>query len=139
MTGRPNLTLVVPPPARVVTPEIAQTWLRERLRAYMQIAAAGALADDHETREALHFLVVDVGTIADACVAAATTMETVRLETTEREDDPENFDDETEMLRTALRAQRVIRDRWGDGEHLREAFAELSRALGERERGRSPR
>lgn len=138
---RSNLTLVVPPPGKEVTPELGRKWLRERLRAYMQIAAAGALADDQETREALHFLVVDVGTIADACVLAATTMQTVRLETSERDDDPESFDDETEMLRTVLQARAMIRDRWGDGEHLRQAFADLSRALEEREleRARSPR
>jgi hypothetical protein len=99
----------------------------------MQIAAAGALADDPETREALHFLVVDVGTIADACVAAVTAMQTVRLETRGRDDDPTNFDDETEMLRTALRSHAMIRERWGDSEQLREAFAELARALARRD------
>jgi len=46
---REGQTLVIPPPATEITPEVAHRWLRERLGAYMEITAAGALADGRET------------------------------------------------------------------------------------------
>lgn len=141
MTERPRRSLVIPPPAEEITPELARVWLRERLGPYMEIAAAGALADDLDTREALHFLVVDVRTIADACVMAMITGQSARVERAPREDDPEDFDDETEILRSAVGAQKLIREKWSDSVQIRRVFEELSRALAERERerARSPR
>ena len=133
-TEDPKRTLVVPPPAEEITPEIARRWLRERLGPYMEIAAAGALADDLATREALHFLVLDVRAIADACVLVVVTGQTLRLELCSREDDPVSFDDETEILRSAVGAQAMIREKWGDNEQIRCVFEELARALAERER-----
>jgi len=133
-TEDPKRTLVVPPPAEEITPEIARRWLRERLGPYMEIAAAGALADDLDTREALHFLVLDVRAIADACVLVVVTGQTLRLELCSREDDPVSFDDETEILRSVVGAQAMIREKWGDNEQIRCVFEELARALAERER-----
>jgi hypothetical protein len=133
-TEDPKRTLVVPPPAEEITPEIARRWLRERLGPYMEIAAAGALADDLDTREALHFLVLDVRAIADACVLVVVTGQTLRLELCSREDDPASFDDETEILRSVVCAQAMIREKWGDNEQIRSVFEELTRALAERER-----
>jgi hypothetical protein len=133
-TEDPKRTRVVPPPAEEITPEIAQRWLRESLGPYMEIAAAGALADDLDTREALHFLVLDVRAIADACVLVVVTGQTLRLELCSREDDPANFDDETEILRSVVGAQAMIREKWGDHEQIRRVFAELAQALAERER-----
>lgn len=133
-TEDPKRTLVVPPPAEEITPEIARRWLRERLGPYMEIAAAGALADDLDTREALHFLVLDVRAIADACVLVVVTGQTLRLELCSREDDPASFDDETEILRSVVGAQAMIREKWGDHEQIRRVFEELARALAERER-----
>jgi hypothetical protein len=129
-------TLVIPPPAEEITPEVARAWLRERLGTYMEIAAAGALADDLDTREALHFLVVDVRTIADACVLAMVTGDVLRLELTPREDDPDNFDDETEILRSAVEARELIRHKWRDTDAIRAVFDELAQALAARERER---
>ena len=131
-------TLVVPPPAGEITPEIARRWLRERLGPYMEIAAAGALADDLDTREALHFLVLDVRTIADTCVLVVVTGQTLRLESCSRDDDPASFDDETEILRSAVGAQAMILEKWGDNEQIRRVFEELARALAERERSAQP-
>jgi hypothetical protein len=127
-------TLVVPPPAEEITPEIARRWLRDRLGPYMEIAAAGALADDLDTREALHFLVLDVRTIADACVLAVVTGQISRLELCSRDDDPASFDDETETLRSVVGAQAMILEKWGDNAQIRRVFEELARALAERER-----
>jgi hypothetical protein len=132
-TEDPKRTLVVPPPAEEITPEIARRWLRERLGPYMEIAAAGALADDLDTREALHFLVLDVRAIADACVLAVVTGQTLRLELCSREDDPVSFDDETEILRSVVGAQAMIREKWGDNEQIGHVFEELALALVERE------
>jgi hypothetical protein len=131
-------TLVVPPPAEEITPEIARRWLRERLGPYMEIAAAGALADDLDTREALHFLVLDVRTIADTCVLAVVTGQMLRLELFSRDDDPASFDDETETLRSVVDAQAMIREKWGDNEQIRRVFEELARALAEREHAAHP-
>jgi hypothetical protein len=131
--GNRKRTLVVPSPAEEITPEIARRWLRERLGPYMEIAAAGALADDLDTREALHFLVLDVRTIADACVLAVVTGQTLRLELFSRDDDPASFDDETETLRSVVGAQAMILEKWGDNEQIRGVFEELARALAERE------
>jgi hypothetical protein len=100
----------------------------------MEIAAAGALADDLDTREALHFLVLDVRTIADACVLAVVTGQPLHLELCSRDDDPASFDDETEILRSAVGAQPMILEKWGDNEQIRRVFEELARALAERER-----
>jgi hypothetical protein len=133
-TSERKRTLVVPPPAEEITPEIARRWLRERLGPYMEIAAAGALADDLDTREALHFLVLDVRAIADACVLAVVTGQTLRLELSSRDDDPAGFDDETGILRSAVGAQAMILEKWGDNEPIRCVFEELARALAERER-----
>lgn len=80
-------TLVIQPPATEVTPEIAHRWLRERLGAYIELTSAGALAEDRDTREALHFLVVDVRTIAEACVRSIVGTEPVRIEVSERDGD----------------------------------------------------
>jgi hypothetical protein len=134
---RRSQTLVIPPPAEAITPEVARRWLRERLGTYMEIAAAGALADDLDTREALHFLVVDVRAIADACVMATVTGEVIRLELTPREDDPDNFDDETEILRSAVEARELIRRKWRDSDLIQAVFDELARALAARERERA--
>ena len=131
-------TLVVPPPAGEITPEVARRWLRERLGPYMEIAAAGALADDLDTREALHFLVLDVRTIADTCVLAVVTGQTLRLEPCSRDDDPASFDDETEILRSAVGAQAMILEKWGDNEQIRRVFEELAQALTEREHAARP-
>jgi hypothetical protein len=133
---RRGQTLVIPPPAAEITPETARSWLREKLGAYMEIAAAGALADALDTREALHFLVLDVRAIADACVIAAVTGQTVRLELTEREDDPHNFDDETAILRAVVGARELVRRKWCDSEAIDQVFEELAQALAERERER---
>lgn len=130
---RRSQTLVIPPPAEEITPEVARSWLREKLGAYMEIAAAGALADDLDTREALHFLVLDVRAIADACVIAMVTGETVRLELTPREDDPLNFDDETAILRTVVGARELVRRKWCDSDAIDRVFQELAQALAERE------
>jgi hypothetical protein len=87
-TSERKRTLVVPPPAEEITPEIARRWLRERLGPYMEIAAAGALADDLDTREALHFLVLDVRAIADArgrrCGSSSRRATTIRRASTTR-------------------------------------------------------
>jgi len=130
---RRSQTLVIPPPAEEITPEVAQGWLRERLGAYMEIAAAGALADDLDTREALLFLVLDVRAIADACVIATVTGQTVRLVLTAREDDPHNFDDETAILRTVVAARELVRCKWCDSEAIDAVFQELAQALAKRE------
>jgi hypothetical protein len=103
----------------------------------MEIAAAGALADDLDTREALHFLVLDVRTIADTCVLAVVTGQTLRLELCSRDDDPASFDDETETLRAVVGAQAMILEKWGDNEQIQQVFGELARALADR--GRSAR
>jgi hypothetical protein len=132
--GERKRTLVVPPPAEEITPETARRWLRDRLGPYMEIAAAGALADDLDTREALHFLVLDVRTIADACVLAVVTGQPVRLELCSRQDDPANFDDETGILRSVVDAQAMVLEKWGDNPQIRRVFEELERALAERER-----
>jgi len=134
---RRSQTLVIPPPAEEITPEVARTWLRERLGAYMEIAAAGALADDLDTREALHFLVLDVRTIAEACVLAMVTGEVIRLELTARDEDPNNFDDETAILRNAVEARELIRRKWRDSDQIQQVFDELALALAERERERA--
>jgi hypothetical protein len=132
MIGR---TLVIPPPAVELTSKLALAWLRERLGAYVELAAAGALANDRETREALHFLVLDVRTIADACVRAIEAREPVRLELSRREDHPgdeEDFDHRTKLLATVVGARELIRERWRDDPDLDAAFDELEHALAAR-------
>lgn len=127
-------TLIIPPPARTITPDVAHLWLREKLGAYMELASAGPLADDKETREALHFLVLDVRTIAEACVRAILRGEAVRIALSARHGDEEDFDDRTEILATAVDARELIRDHWRDGRDLDAVFDELERALIERRR-----
>ncbi len=131
-------TLVIPPPATEITPELAHRWLGERLGAYMELASAGPLADDKETREALHFLVLDVRTIAEACVRAIVRGAPVRLEGPAREDDDEDFDDRTEILATVVDARDLIREQWRDGRDLDTVFDELEQALARRKRRRRP-
>jgi hypothetical protein len=132
MIGR---TLVIPPPAVELTSKLALGWLRERLGAYVELAAAGALPDDRETREALHFLVLDVRTIADACVRAIEGREPVRLELSRRGDlpgDEEDFDHRTKLLSTVVGARELIRQRWRDDPDLDAVFDELEHALAAR-------
>lgn len=123
---------MIPPPATEITPELAHGWLGERLGAYMEIASAGPLADDKETREALHFLVLDVRSIAEACVRAIVRGEPVRLEGPAREGDEEDFDDRTEILATVVGARDLIREQWRDGRDLDAVFDELEKALTDR-------
>jgi hypothetical protein len=127
-------TLIVPPPAPEITPDVAHQWLREKLGAYMELASAGPLADDKETREALHFLVLDVRTLAEACVRAIVRGEAVGIAPPAREDDAEDFDDRTEILATVVDARDLIRDHWREGHDLDVVFDELERALRERRR-----
>jgi hypothetical protein len=98
----------------------------------MEIASAGPLADDKETREALHFLVLDVRSIAEACVRAIVRGEPVRLEGPAREGDEEDFDDRTEILATVVGARDLIREQWRDGRDLDAVFDELEKALTDR-------
>ena len=125
-------TLVIQPPATEVTPEIAHRWLRERLGVYIELTSAGALAEDRATREALHFLVVDVRTIAEACVRGIVGTEPVRIELSARDGDEEDFDHRTEILAAVVSARELIRRQWRDGRDLDAVFDELEEALAER-------
>jgi hypothetical protein len=127
-------TLVIQPPATEITPEIAHRWLRERLGAYIELTSAGALAEDRPTREALHFLVLDVRTIAEACVRSIVGTEPVQLELSTRDGDEEDFDHRTKLLATVVGARELIRQRWRDGQDLDAVFDELEEALAERRR-----
>jgi hypothetical protein len=128
----PDRTLIIPPPALQITPDVAHRWLREKLGAYMEVASAGPLADDKDTREALHFLVLDVRTIAEACVRAILRGEVVPLALSMRDGDEDDFDDRTEILAAVVDARELIRDHWRDGRDLDAVFDELEGALAER-------
>jgi hypothetical protein len=125
-------TLVIPPPAPEITPEVAHRWLRERLGAYIELTSAGALAENRDTREALHFLVLDVRRIAEACIRAVVFREPFRLALAPREGDEQDFDHRTEILAAVVGARELIRQRWRDGRDLDAVFDELEGALAER-------